>query len=189
MEQFFPSAGAFFGFGIFDLAVDKRFVGGALDAADHTDGSGEIREAHRGEELRIEWARVVRLVDEDFSGSGRRGIDDFGHESIEADRFFQIFAEEQGFTGFEAEELLVAGFLGVNRIPCRVVEDDAVLKDFHERDALVIMGGLEGFRHVLRVIVDGAGDEGGLGTEREKQWIDWVVDRAAGRGFGLGTFG
>lgn len=159
-----------------------------MDTADHTDGSGEIREAHGGEKLGIERARVIRLMDEDFSGSCGRGIDDFGHEAVEADAFFQGFSEEQGFAGFEAEKLMITRFLGVNRIPCGIVENHAVLEDFHKRNPLVLMGGLEGFRHVLRVVVDGAGDEGGLGTECEEQGIDRVVDRSAGRGFGFGAF-
>jgi hypothetical protein len=34
------------------------------------------------------------------------------------------------------------------------------------------VGGLEGFHHVLRIVIDRAGDEGGLGAEREKQRVE-----------------
>ena len=132
---------------------------------------------------------MIRLVDEDFTGRGGGGIDDFRDESVEADALFLVLAEEQRLAGFEREHLVVAVFLGVNRIPGGIVEDHAVLEDFDKRDALVRVGGLEGFHHVLRVVVDGAGDEGRFRAEREEQGIERMVDRTGGRGLGLGALG
>lgn len=128
VEQFVPGARALFG-GFGHLGFDQRLVGGFFDPADHPDGSGETGLAEGREHLRVERARVIRLVDEDALGAG---IDHLGGESIEADAFGFVFAEKQGFAFFQDEHLVVAVFLAVDRIPCGIVEDHAVLEDFDE---------------------------------------------------------
>lgn len=160
-------------------------VEGALGAADDADGGGEVGWVEGCEEARVEWAGVVGAVDEEVRGVAG---DDFGFESVEADGFGFVFAEDEGVSFFEDEHLVVAVFLGVDGVPGGVVEDDAILEDFDEGDAGVVMGGGEGFHHVLDVVIDGSGDEGGFGAEGEEDGVERVIDGAEWGGFGAGSF-
>ena len=59
-----------------------------------------------------------------------------------------------------------------------VVEDVAVLQHLDEGGAVVLVGPAEGLLHVGPVHVVGAGDEGGLGAEGERDRVERRVDRA-----------
>src|SRR5690606_21537655 len=62
-----------------------------------------------------------------------------------------------------------------------VVEDVAVLVNLDEGGAPVGVRAAEHGLHVLRVAVEGAGDEGGVGAEGDGGGVEGVVERAVGR--------
>ena len=66
-------------------------------------------------------------------------------------------------------DLVRPPLLAADRVEGAVVEDVAVLVDLDEGRALVFGGRAQGRGDVLLLDVDRAGDEGGLGAERQRQ--------------------
>jgi hypothetical protein len=70
------------------------------------------------------------------------------------------------------------------RVEGAVVEDVAVLVDLDQRGAAVLGRRAQHRGQVLAVGVDGAGHEGGLGAERQRERVERRVQRAERRGLG-----
>ena len=82
-----------------------------------------------------------------------------------------VGAEPDRLAVLEAD-LVRGAALAADRVEGAVVEDVAVLVDLDEGGAIVLGGGAQGRGEVLLLDVDGAGDERGLGAERQRQRVE-----------------
>ena len=85
------------------------------------------------------------------------------------DALVTVGAEDDRLTVMEIDHHLVADLALDDVVERAVVEHVAVLEDLDERRALVIVRLAEDLHHVLAIEVVGAGDEAGLGTERDSR--------------------
>ena len=90
----------------------------------------------------------------------------------------RVLAEDHRLAVLEEEHAVGAHFLGGELLEGAVVEDVAVLVDLDEGGAVVLRGALQRRHQVVRVDVQRARDEGGLGAERDAERVQRVVDRA-----------
>ena len=122
---------------------------------------------------------------EDLLG-GDVGAFDESELAVDAHRHGALLlgAERDRLAVHEVDHHLVAGLLLGDLVELAVVEDVAVLVDLDERRAVVVVGGAERLDHVLAVEVVGAGDEAGLGAERDGERVERRVDRAHRRRLG-----
>ena len=121
----------------------------------------------------------VQRVDTDLGDIDdlRRAVDD--HHTPLA-----IHAEANRLTVREVDEHCVTGVLLGDRVERAIVEDVAVLEDFDDRTALVIMGSTEHLLHVTAIHVVRASDKGRLGAERHRDGVERLIDRTHRRGLG-----
>jgi len=78
-------------------------------------------------------ARMVRIVNDQIRfGHAVAELDDFDVAvRFPADTLVAVLAENHGLAVFELEDVLAAGIAVGQREPCAVVEDVAVLQNFH----------------------------------------------------------
>src|SRR5699024_9626304 len=124
----------------------------------------------------------VGLVDVGGGGDGQG-------EAVAHDAVLALVAEDDLLAVADRDEV-VAGVLLAQQVEGAVVEDGAVLEDLDEAGAAVAGGGVEDLGQSLAVGVQGAGDEGALGAQGQRQGVERVVERAHGAGLGdLARFG
>ena len=118
----------------------------------------------------------IRLIDlDDFEAAGFV----IAYESEAA-----AVAEADRFAVLESDDRLVAGVDIFDRIEGAVVEDGAVLVDFHEGCAAVTDRFRQDHGEVLSVRVDRSGDEGALSAEGQGYRVEGLIDRAEWRRLG-----
>ncbi len=79
---------------------------------------------------------------------------------------------------------LAAGLFFGYAVPGAVIEYVAVLQDFDEGGTLVSGGGAQGVFQVSLENVHGAGHEGGLSADGQRDGIERTIRRAVGSGLG-----
>ncbi len=110
-------------------------------------------------------------------------LDDFEVEAVQANALVAILAEDQRLAVLELNDVLAARVFFRDVRPRAVVEDIAILQNFHVRRALVGRGFFQRVLQVLLEDVDRARDERGFGADRERNRIERAVGGAVGRGF------
>jgi len=124
----FAAAGGGFG----DLALDGLVVDGELDVAEDADGFGEFGVAHAAEEEgEGGFFGEFIMVDEVLLGDVGSGAN-FRGETVEADAFIAIFAEDEGLAVLEVKQMIGQGVARAEVFEGAIVEDDAVLVDFFQ---------------------------------------------------------
>src|SRR5262249_50306268 len=128
--------------------------------------------------------RVMRIVDHEVRfRDAVAELDDFDVAvGLAADALVAIFAEDQRLAMFELDDVFAASVLFRDAGPGAVIKDVAVLQDLDEGGAMMRGSLLESFFQVGLEDVDGAGDEGGFGTDGEGDWIERAIERAVRRG-------
>ena len=115
---------------------------------------------------------MMLVVDEEiFLGDAVAELDDFEFEPVEADALVAILAEDERFAVFELDHVLAARIFLGECLPGAVVEDVAVLEDLDVGGALVRGRFFQRFLEVLLKDVDGAGDEGGFGSDGQRKGL------------------
>ena len=103
--------------------------------------------------------------------------DDFRVQAIQPNTLVAVFAKDHWLTAFQFQHIVEA-VLGVGGVaPGAVVEDDAVLVDFHKGGSLVFRRSFEYFSHVLHVAVNGASHKGGFRPNGYRKRIEGLLDR------------
>src|SRR5207244_8078786 len=87
------------------------------------------------------------------------------------------------FAVFELNNVFAAGVLFGDASPCAVIEDVAVLQDFDKGGAFVRGGLLERVFQVSLKDIDGASDESSFGANRQRDRIEWTIERSERSGF------
>src|SRR6185436_3863480 len=166
-----------------DLLLDQLVVRRPRDRPQDADGYREIGPEHPREHECEVWLLRGLVVDEEIRLADAVLADrhDFRMETPQPDPLVTVLAEDHRLAVLQHEHPVLAD-LAVREVPPRaVVEDVAVLEDLDERRAVVQPRPLERLLEVLRVGIDAAGDERGLGGERDGQRLDRRVDGAGGR--------
>ena len=141
--------------------ADRGRAGRALGEAG--EGGGVARVLDLG--VMDDEAALARLGDvDDFEAAAARGDDALLEVGAEADRLAVLEAD-----------LVGRAPLATDGVEGAVVEDVAVLVDLDEGRAGVLGGGPQGVADVLLLDVDRAGDEGGVGAERQGERVERVV--------------
>ena len=100
------------------------------------------------------------------------------------DALVTVGAEADRLTVVEVDHHLFAHLTAGDVVERTVVEHVAVLEDLDERRAPVRVRLTEDLHHVLAVEVVRAGNEAGLGAERDRQRIERRIDRTERRALG-----
>ena len=161
-------------------AVDR-----ALDVAQDADRRRAGRRfGEAGEGGRVAGVGAMGVVDDERLlphlgdvGEREAAVGGQDHASLE------LGAEADRLAVLEADLVRLAA-LAANRVEGAVVEDVAVLVDLDEGRALVFGGRPQGRGDVLLLDVDRAGDEGGLGAERQRGRVEGMVLGAERRRLG-----
>src|SRR6202050_399780 len=130
-----------FGDHVFDLLIHYVFVAReVVPGAEDSDGRRETRaKLHVREQEGVRGPRVVRVVDNQVGLSDAVAeLHDFDVTiGFAADAFFWVFAEDEGLSMLELDDVLAAGFALSQREPRTVVKNVAVLQNLDEGGALV----------------------------------------------------
>ena len=92
-----------------------------------------------------------------------------------ADAFVVVFAEDEGLSMLELDDVLAAGLAISQRKPRTVIKNVAVLQNLDEGGALVRGGVLQRFLQVSLKNVDRAGDKRSFRADRQRHWIEWAL--------------
>ena len=167
------------------LLLVELGVADLLDVADDAEGDGQAgRRTHVGQHHVDASVLGGLVVDHDIVQRDAVLADGnhFELAAVEAQTFLLVLAEEHGLAVLEHDGAVVAdGAVGDGGVRL-VVEDDAVLQHLGNRAAVVLGGAGHALGGKLRHTVEGAGEEGALGTHHELTGIEGVVDGAVGRG-------
>ena len=101
----------------------------------------------------------------------------FRLEAVQANPVLHLLAEADGLPVFEVDHLVLADIPASEGIERAVVEDVAVLEDFHERNALVLRGGVERLAEVLDIAINGPGNESRAGSQGNPDWVEGPLRR------------
>src|SRR5260221_5725583 len=187
-EQLVEVSGAFLLDDAGDLFVDHVFVAReVVPGAQNADGGREAGAVlHMGEQEGVGRARVVRIVDDQvgFGDAVAEGHDFDVTIRLAANPFVAGLSEDQWLPVLELDDMLAAGLFFGYAVPGAVIEYVAVLQDFHESGTLVSGGGAQGVFQVSLENVHGAGHEGGLSADGQRDGIERAIRRAVGRGLG-----
>ena len=175
-----------------DLRARLVVVRRPLDLAEDADrrlvevaGVGQPRDRERGARV-----LVVGVVDQQgvLADLGhQRHLDAAGggpDQALVALAVLAGLAEPDRLAVLERDDRVGLGVLVLDRVERAVVEDRAVLVDLDERGASVRGRRGQHRGEVLAVGVDGAGHEGALGAERQRDRVERVVQRAHRRRLG-----
>src|SRR5258708_10379715 len=169
---------------VFDLLVHHVFVARHIaPRAENSDGRGEIRAVLHVRELEgVCRTRMVRVVNDQIRlGDAVAELDDFDVAvRFPADTLVAVLAENHRLAMFELEDVLAAGVAVRQGEPRAVVEDVAVLQNFHVSRTFVRGRVLQRLFQVSLENVNGAGHEGGFGTDGQRYGIERPVPRSKG---------
>ena len=107
-----------------------------------------------------------------------------GRKFLQPDAPVSVATEDERLAVLEHQRVVGLGGLVGDVAEGAVVEDVAVLEDLDEGRPFVGVCALDDLLQVLGLDVDAAGDEAGLGAERQRDRIERMVDRALRRRLG-----
>src|SRR5882762_3265269 len=101
------------------------------------------------------------------------------------DAFVAVLAKYQRLAVLELYDLLASRVSLGEREPCAIVEDIAILQDFHERGALVYRRMLERVLQVGLENIDRTGHKCGFRSDGQRNGIEWTIHGPKGSRLGL----
>ena len=124
----------------------------------------------------------MHVVHDEVLFAGLLDVDDLNRgAAAKPDPLFVVRAEADRLLVLETDLVLGFVLLAGDEVERTVVEDVAVLVDLDERRAAVRGGRFQDARQMLPIDVQRARDEGGLGSERQRDGVEGPVERAERR--------
>ncbi len=158
------------------LLLAAGAVDGALDVAQDADrGRPDGRFGEPRQRGRVARVGAVGVVDDERVLAHLGDLGDREAAVGGADHAALVLGAEADRLAVLEADLVRRAALAAHGVEGAVVEDVAVLVDLDEGRALVLGGGPQGRGDVLLLDVDRAGDEGGLGAERQRQRVEGMV--------------